>query len=187
MARRTIPSVFCLEGDWRSDLRKRDSVRPILDLMAQEDKVKYIHRDVGTVEELEFYLRKWRQRAYQRYSIGYFAFHGEKGGIWIGRKQLSLVELADLMGSSCQGRIIYLGSCSTLGAGKRAMTRFLGLTKARCVCGYTTDVDWYPSAAFEILLFDAFTKFKRRDAMDRHLRKYTGLIRELGFKAYWRE
>ena len=155
--------------------------------MGQQDGIHFIHRDVGTEEELRFYLRKWGQRGYQRYRIGYFAFHGEEGCIWIGRRKLSLEQLGELMQSRCRGKIIYFGSCATLAAGKRAMDRFLACTKARCVCGYTEEVAWYPSAAFEILLLGALIDFRRRDAADRFLRRYRGLIQELGFKAYWNQ
>jgi hypothetical protein len=41
--------VFCLEGDWSPDLRKRSSVRPLLELMEREHSVdvKAVHRNVG--------------------------------------------------------------------------------------------------------------------------------------------
>ena len=57
--RRKPHGVFCLEGEWSYSLKRAMSVEPILALLEQlEDyHVPYIHRDVGTAEELSYYLR----------------------------------------------------------------------------------------------------------------------------------
>jgi hypothetical protein len=40
--------IFCLEGQWESDLEDRCSVLPTLDTLERLGRSKYIHRDVGT-------------------------------------------------------------------------------------------------------------------------------------------
>jgi hypothetical protein len=184
MARRSTPRIFCLEGDWGSNLKDKSSVRPLLDFLVQDARIDFIYRDIGTIEELQFYIRKWGQNQYKRYSIGYFAFHGEPGCIFVGRHKLTLSELADMLGRVCEGKTIYFGSCSTLDVRKREMDAFRQATRARCVCGYNEEVDWFISAAFELLLFSALTEFSRMDAIERFLKQYRGLIKKLGFKMY---
>ena len=126
-----------------------------------------------------------RQRKYDSYNIGYFAFHGKAENICIGQKHLSLDELGELLKGSCTGKTLYFGSCSTLGIWPSKVRIFQKITKARCVCGYTLDIDWLQSAAFELLLFDALTNFKRMDAVERYLNQFKSLKTQLGFKMYW--
>ncbi|NOY06052.1 MAG: hypothetical protein GXO82_05405 [Chlorobi bacterium] len=185
MATRRKPGIFCLEGDWSPDLKERNTVRPLLQFLEQSNRINFIYRDVGTVEELQFYMNKWRQRAYRSYKIGYFAFHGEPDTILIGRKRLSLDQLGDFLEGACRGKIVYFGSCATLDIGRAKVLEFTRKTKARCVCGYTKDVDWFSSSAFELLLFSTLTRYTRMDAVERHLTSYRSLTRELGFKMYW--
>jgi len=51
--------VFCIEGIWENDLRKRSSVRPILDILQHNVSVDYIYQNCATIVELEFYIKKW--------------------------------------------------------------------------------------------------------------------------------
>jgi len=185
MARRRKPGIFCLEGDWSPNLRNQDSVRPLLQFLQQDGRIDFIHRDVGTPEELEFYVNKWSQRSYSSYRIGYFAFHGKPGRIFIGRRTLTLEQLGDIMEGACDGKIIYFGTCATLDVPRRELQEFRERTRARCVCGYTEDVDWFSSSAFDLLLFSEFIFYKRMDAIEQHLKRYKGLQRELGFRMYW--
>ena len=185
MAYRKKPGIFCLEGDWFTNLYRKGSVRSLLEFLEREGRIDFIYRDIGTPGELDFYIKKWQLRKYSSFNIGYFAFHGEPEAIFIGQKRVSLDQLGVLLAGSCRGKVIYFGSCSTLGAHPDIMKEFQRVTRAKCVCGYTIDVDWFPSAAFELLLFDALTKFKRIDAVENYLKQYRSLKNLLGFKMYW--
>ena len=50
MANVSTKGIFCLEGEWDNDLRKKRSIRPILDLLQHSNspRVDSIRRDVGT-------------------------------------------------------------------------------------------------------------------------------------------
>lgn len=148
--------IFCLEGDWSYDLRQStSSIRSLVELMRASGQVQAVYRDVGTVEEFEHYCRLWtRQKRYVDYTVGWFAMHGERGSIAIGRRSLSLDELADdLLGrGSCVGKSIYFGARSTVAVDAEDLERFREKVGARVVCGYTEDVDWMEAAAFELLL-----------------------------------
>ena len=185
MARKKKPGIFCLEGDWDKNLKDKTSVRPLLEFLDQNEHIDFIYRDVGTPNELVFYVKKWQQSRYSSYNIGYFAFHGEPDAIFIGRNKKSIEELGKLLEGACSKKTLYFGSCKTLNIGRKKILELKKITKARCVCGYTKDVNWFPCSAFELLLFYALTNYKRIDLVDKYLKKYSGLVRELGFKIYW--
>jgi hypothetical protein len=179
--------VFCLEGDWESDLRRpTPSVRALLELMDASGQVKAVYRDVGTEGELEHYARIWLdQRRYDGYRLGWLAFHGAPGLIRVGRRALSLEQLADVFGKgSCVGKMLYLGSCGTIGVEPDRLARFRQQIGASVVCGYTESVDWMEAAAFELLLLQTLGDYQRSHAALRRLRAdYGGLADRLGFRS----
>ena len=185
MPRRSKPGIFCLEGQWSPSLKDGSTVRPLLEFLANTDRINFIYRDVGTPTELRHYVEQWTRRAYGAYPIGYFAFHGDPGCLYIGGTALDLEDVGDLLAGTCEGKILYFGSCSTLQVGRGRIDAFRHRTRARSVCGYVKPIDWFPSAAFELMLFDALTCYKRLDAAERWLRtSYPGLVRQLGFRLY---
>jgi hypothetical protein len=158
----------------------------VLKVMADTGKVPYIYKDAHSIEELTLLLRQWTQRQYSRYSLAYIGYHGEPGMVWVGRKRVTLDDLADMLNGRCKGKTLYFGSCSTLRLPKREVEAFRATTKARCVMGYTTDVGWYEGIGFDVMLFGALTWYQRIDAVDKYLRKTQGpLVRRLGFKMYY--
>jgi len=54
------------------------------------------------------------------------------------------------MERKCEKRIIHFGSCSVLKYDKDKIRDFMDKTGAAVVTGYTKDVDWIESAAFEM-------------------------------------
>ena len=189
MPKRQKQGVFCLEGNWdqRNRLTSTSTVRPILDLLAGQQQIKFIHKDVETENELEYYVRKWLQSQYQAYNIGYLAFHGSPGAFRVGELQVSLDRLAEIIDGKGSGRILYFGSCSTLAINQEdEIKRFLKETKIKAVCGYNKDIDWIESAAFEVLLIDALARYQRIHAANNYLQKdYANLCKRLDFRMVW--
>lgn len=72
------PNTFCLEGEWDSDLTRRLSVRPVLELI---EAVPWRHRDVLTRPEHEYYLEKWTLDGYADFPVLWLAVHGSKTSI----------------------------------------------------------------------------------------------------------
>jgi hypothetical protein len=144
--------IFCIEGLWDPDLRVSSSVEPLLDLLNLNAWLDYIHVDAATPTEFEFYVSKWTQKRYDRFPILYIASHGSKSEIRLGREIYSIDALADLLEGKCANRFIMFSSCSTLRIDKRVLKRFLKKTGALAVCGYSVDVNWLRSTAFELLL-----------------------------------
>jgi hypothetical protein len=159
--------VFCLEGDWWNDLNQSTTVRPILELVKQapSHNIDFIYRDVGTVEDFDYYCKKWAQSRMKKYDILYLAFHGSKeGGVHVGdqrrrTKTVTLETLANILGNRLKGRIVHFGSCDTLAIDRRRIQKFLRETGAVAVTGYKDSVEWLYSAAFEVLLFDTITRY----------------------------
>ena len=186
MARRAVPGIFCVEGGWSSRLDDESSVRPLLEFLRDRGKVRFTLDEVHSLDALETVVRKWPQARYARYSLGYFGFHGQPGCLRLGRRKITLEELGEHLAGACAGKTIYFGSCSVLDIPTRRIQEFRRITKARCVAGYKSDVEWFESAAFDLLLFDALTHYKRLDAVERYLRKeQSSLSRRLGFCMYY--
>jgi hypothetical protein len=110
------PGIFCLEGNWETDLRQTTgSVRSLVELLQASGQIQAVYRDVGTDEDFEHYCKIWtHQKRYTDYAVGWFAFHGQRGTIKIGRRELCLDKIADMLGEgNCSGKSIHFDSCST--------------------------------------------------------------------------
>lgn len=189
---KTVPSpsalgVFCLES-WSGDLRNRDTVRPLLEVLADQAGLRFIHRVVDSSDQLLHYLNRWQSLG--DYRVAYVACYGSTGELHLGGDTISLKELGDALadrGVELAGRTLYLGSCAVMGVRRTHVRRLRERTGLSCVCGYAgvDGVDWLESAAFELLLFQALamTKYAQdhfalRDLIAEHRQ----LARHLEFK-----
>ena len=186
-------NVFCLEGDW-SHIRDKATIEPALELLKSngEFAFDYIHRDVGVVAELEYYLQKWVQSGLMRYPILYLAFHGNPGRIVVGdarrrESRVTLEWLAAQLEGRCKNKLIHFGSCGTLDVHGQSLNSFLRRTEALAICGYRTNTEWFESLAFEIMLLAKLQEvdWSRRGmaAVQRWLKKQAGgMVRSLKFR-----
>ena len=147
--------VFCLEGFWYGDHRDLISVIPVLELVHKHSRMPFIHHRCNTKAEFEYSIQRWKTKSFcTKYPILYLGFHGEPGFIKIGDDRVTFSDLGKLLGDSCSRSVIYFGSCSTLSLNKRTVQNFLYQSEVLAVMGYKKEVDWLPSASFEILLLD---------------------------------
>lgn len=155
--------IYCIEGLWDySGISEKSSIVPILEIIKNNTYAKFICHDAATKEEYEFYLRKWfnNKSIHGKYPILYFASHGEAGNIVLPeKKKITLKELGELLKDKCQNKILYFGTCSTLGVSSKIIKEFLKQTKALAIIGYEKEVDWVRSAAYDILNFDVMQIF----------------------------
>ena len=180
-----LSGVFAFEGDWESNLADKKSVRPLLETIHRSEGVKFIHRRIGTEEELDHYLKKWLQKGYSQYRIGQFAFHGTPGCLWIGKTEITIESLGDKINGRAGGRIIYFDSCSTVRLGNKRIEAFLATTGADAVIGFTKDVGWIVSAAFELLVLQAFCERSTARGVKNWLdSNCPGLVQGLGMKFF---
>ena len=176
-------NVFCLEGDWQKDMRDNSSIRAALMFLKENLSIKYIYKQCGTRENLEYYLTLWQQKKYADYSICYFAFHGVPESIQVGKEFVTLAELADMLQGSCQDKIIHFGSCKTLNTEPAVIKRFLEHTGALCVCGFETEINFVESSAFDMVLIEQFQQYKDMAMLDKNLRKnYRSFVKRLQVK-----
>ena len=144
--------IFCLEGLWSSDLRVGATVRPLLELLRLYSGVEYIHREYATKGEFEYYLARWTLKMYDAFPILYLSSHGMKGGIELGGELVPVADMGRMLEGKCPNRAIIFASCSTLHLSKRRLKNLLRRTGALLVCGYSVNVDWMRSTAFELML-----------------------------------
>jgi hypothetical protein len=161
-------------------------VEPLLEFLEKSDKVRHVYRRVGSRGDLLDVVSKWPQQQYRRYSVGWFAFHGGPGYLYVGRRRITLAELGEELRGACAGKLIYFGACGILDIPSGEINAFRNETQARCVAGYVEDADWYPVAAFELVLMEALTWYRRADAVHRWLTdQYPDLVGKLGFRMHY--
>ena len=193
MAKSRVHGIFCLETDWWG-VKGRATMEPVLQLLHSVDylQVPYIHRDIGTREEFEHYLRKWMQKGLRRYPVLYLGFHGEERALCVGERRgrhrlVTLDDLGELLEGACKGRVIHFGSCSTLDVHGRSLSAFLRRTGAVAIMGYREWTDWVEVSAFEVLLLGelqsaSLTK-RGMEALERRVRASAPVFaKRLGFR-----
>jgi len=177
--------IFCLEGLWHEDLRKRSTVKPILELLTLNSEIPYIHSDCATEAEFKFYIQKWKTSEYNRYPILYLAFHGLENGIIIDDEVFTLDNLSSELKGECKNRVFMLASCSSVKTDKRNLKRFLRETNALAICGYRKVVPWITSTAFELMLLSAMQNNaldgRGIEAVQRHAESISKIFKELDF------
>jgi hypothetical protein len=177
--------VFCIEGQWHRDLNERGSVLPTLELLERLGQIRFIHKDAATSDELFYFLNRWLLRQYADYRVGFFAMHGEPGQLnltdW---HSVDLDDVAAQMAGRCEGKRLYFGSCSVLRASDARLQDFLAETGAALICGFTREVDWVESAAFETVLLDVLANGQRLNAAEMRMGSahWAPLASYLGFR-----
>ena len=176
--------VFAFEGDWNPDLRNKSSIAAMLQTVHEWGGLRYIRRDIGTTDELRYYVQKWLLKRYAKYEVGYFGFHGDPGNLWLdGRRRVSLEDLEHMIRGRATGRIIHFGSCSVMKTDPARLREFHKSTGARAVVGYHNDVGDLDVVAFELLLLQALATYQRVDAPAKYLREWHPHLSEyLGFE-----
>lgn len=177
--------IFCLEGEWDKDLRQRVSVEPILQLLEGLKIAKYIHRDVATREEFEYFIDKWCQAPYRDYRVLDLAMHGGAGSINLGRDDLTLDELGAILGARRSDAIVYLGTCLTMVGDDADLKKFARLAGVKAVIGYSKVIDWVSSSSFEVVLLQQLVTHlqddRRNDVIFRRITEEHGdYARNLG-------
>ena len=174
-------NIACLESMWNGKIENRLNVLPTLELISKTQDSKFSHLTCNTREELRYNLSLLCKR---NYGVLYFAFHGSPGRIHLHRDKVTLTELAQMMNCRFSNWVIHFGTCSTLRKPKE-VEYFVEQTRVSLVTGFTKDVDWIESSAFELLLFKALLIYKSPKVVCRHLlAKYPELAHLTGFKYF---
>jgi hypothetical protein len=188
--------IFCLEKEWWGNYKRPTSVEPMLQLLSTADgwRIPYIHRNVATRSEFDYYINQWLLRRHADYPILYLAFHGSEGSILVGDGRVSDANvdfnaLRDLIDGRGNGRLIHFGTCATMGVHGNSLRSFVKTTGLSGVCGYKERVDWMDSTAFDLMFLVGLGRAPRvspvriRRAADVSCEKARRLSRGLGFHA----
>ncbi|MGY1771965.1 DUF6642 family protein [Blastococcus sp. SYSU D00813] len=175
--------IFCLEGEWEDRLTDRVSVRPALDMLMTLRGGRLIHRNAATPEEFAHYFGKWAMRRYNAFPLAYLAYHGHRGGIDLGGGVMTLDEVAALVPGKLAERVVYFGACETLAASDDDLLAFVETTGAKAVIGYTRQVRWEESAAFDFtLLPDVLESMDMRRLHARLAKRHPYFLDGLGLR-----
>lgn len=159
--------------------------------MAATPRLPVIHRTVATSADLAYYLNVWTLRRNARMGVLWLAFHGSPGKLHLGvsgRKTVTLDWLEDRLADRAHGKLIHLGSCSALrGVHGIRLNRFLRVTGALAVSGFTREVEWFQSSMFETMFMaEVMSRSHSRAglaAVDRWRKREVGsLSQSLGFR-----
>ena len=183
-----LKGVFCVEGEWDHDLTKRQSVLPTLDMLERLGSLRHIHCSAVTQEQLKYQLEKWSTARYVAYEVGFFALHGSPRHVWLSKSHsTSLEEVAGWMSGRWQGKRIYIGACSVMRGSDSYLVDFLHETGASMVCGFTKQVDWIESAAFEMVLLDRLVNSGKVNSAEQlaSSSRWAPLASHLGFRVVY--
>jgi hypothetical protein len=174
--------IACIESLGPREERK--SVRPMLEYIASVQSVPLSFHSCDTEQELvEAFRTLSRLRAD---GILYLSVHGSTGTISLANgTQLSLEQLADMLGDRFRGWVLLFGSCSTLRASPERLAQLVATTEIPLLLGYRKAVDWIESSAMDMLIFQAAQHYIDVGACWRFLkRQYPDLIERTGLAAY---
>lgn len=177
--------IFCLEADWERRLDRGLSLRPMLDLLHQWAplRVPYVHRDIATREEFDYYLHRWVQAQAARYPVLYIATHGNAGVLSIGdwrkaRNHITIDEIEEAIAGQGQGRLIHFGACDFLDLHGNRIKSFIKSTKLVAVSGYRRELDWLESTLLDTAVLAAFQRYSLTApgvrAAERHIGRTVG-------------
>lgn len=180
-----LDKILCLEGEWSEDLRRELSVEPVLQILKRRGEIQYIHRRCGTKAEFAHYLNQ--KKYFKSFRIIYLAFHGARGLLQFSPgESVTLEELPALAPGAFKGRLVYFGSCSTVKAVDERLKDFLCASGAVAVAGYTKDVNWVESSAFELMFLYWAAYYKSPHALVKRLAsRYPQMEATVGFKYYY--
>ena len=176
-------SIFSLEGDWDRDLTSKNGVKYALDYLNANLDIDVIHRNCGTEDNFNYYLKEYLQPKYDNYTILYLAFHGWSNQLKAVDAYIELEDISEMCENSLRGKIVYFASCLTLNIEKKRIVDFLNKTKALAVFGYEESIDFNESMAMDILVMPILQKYKDMRKVEKDINNnYSQLADKLKFK-----
>ena len=184
-----MTGIYCIEWTWGESY----SVKKPLSLVAEVHEVSKIHRVVGNAEDFGKSLTSWSRRIMKNvdYAILYLGFHGFAKGLQVQagddsplHKYVRWEQIADLVADRgpdewrWEQSLIHFGACSTMDAADSDLEAFLRETKVEAISGYTRDVRWMASTAFDLMYLDALLTEVAADGIDGVTARTAGICRD---------
>lgn len=182
MARRKMPAIWAMESKWSSSVRDVRSVTPALEALEAVGAARYAHVAINSPQDFIAQLKRLGQKQHDRFTIGYIAMHGSPGKVYAGRKSIDLLSVGEeLPPAALKKKVLHFGSCSVL-TDEDQQQELLKALGVKAITGFTENVDWMESLAFELLLFNALSYYQRSTYAEKYIRKHHGEFAErLGF------
>ncbi|WP_066909197.1 DUF6642 family protein [Millisia brevis] len=183
MGNTTLPGIFCIESDWVISMESKQSVEPALQALERAGYIRLIRRSANTAAELELYLDRWFEYRLRSFTLAYLGFHGTARTLHLRDQELNLPHLAGLIHGRAEGKVLHFGSCRAMAGDEQELQQFCRATGAAAITGYTKNIEWLESSAFELLLLpELMDAVRMKSAHDRIVRRYPDLAERLGFR-----
>ena len=201
--KKTERGVFCIES--RSD--DDPSFEPTLRLLAEQLDFSILNRAVrrvGTRRDLAREIADWGNRSNLKYPVLWLTGHGSGGRFFVddtaGNRNVdlqALIEIAEDGEYSWSGCLLHFGAYSTLATHGDECRDLLEKTDLEAISGYSKDVFWIPSLAFEMLYMQFLQRLLAISSSDKGVdqdvladcrdqifdsRMCSGLVDHLGFR-----
>jgi hypothetical protein len=172
-----------MEGKWSPRVTDVRSVTPILEALEQAGRARSATHHLHDADDLKVAFRRWGQKQHAGFNIGYVALHGSPGAVHVGRSKVDLFELGqDLPRKKLKSKVLHFDSCSVMDLAPKDRKELRAAMGVKVLTGFTEEVEWFESMAFELLLFDTFTWYKRSDAAESYIKKnHSQMAKRLGF------
>ena len=163
----TERGVYCIESQDDGG----PSFEPSLRLLAGQLDFSILGtavKRVRTRRDLTRQIAEWGSRQDYKYPILWLSGHGSSGGFLVddtaGNRRVdlrALIEIAEDGEFDWSGTILHFGACSTLATDDGDCRDLLDKTGLEAISGYSKDVYWTQSLAFEML----YMQFLQRELM----------------------
>ncbi|WP_433533787.1 DUF6642 family protein [Micromonospora sp. CA-249363] len=160
---------------------------PTLELLERLRQIRYIHRDVATLDELRYYLDQWLSRRYAAYEVGIFAIDGSPGRLRLSKRhELDLAELMSWLQGRCSGKRLYFDCGTILRVPESTLDDIVEQTGAAMVCGFTRTIDWIESSAFDTVLIERLANGQKANSVGQLVdsARWAPLAQHLGFRMF---
>lgn len=174
------PGIWCMEGKWFPAVTDVHSVQVILKALQDAKRIRLAFHHLNTPADLDHQLQQWKKHS--SYKIGYLALHGEPGTVFVDGKPVTMEKMAESAAGALTGKHLHFGSCEVMPAGEKQRQQLRRSLGARSISGFTKEVEWFESLAFELLLFDALTYYDGDPRTEAYLKDAAGsLWKRTGF------
>jgi hypothetical protein len=172
-----------MEAKWSTRVHDVRTVHPVLSALEQAGVARFVQNHINDEDDLAASLQRWGRPGQKSFGIGYVAMHGSPGEVNIAGRSVPLLTLTQrIPRRPLTSKVLHFGSCSVLDGAPSDRRELRAAFGVRALTGFTEDVDWFESMAFELILFDVLTRYRRMDAADAYIRHHhRSLARRLGF------
>lgn len=185
MSKRTAKGIISLES-WDGSNSENASMQPILRFVSDFHGTKNYYKFLYTPEEMKYILNNVPTR---NFSLLYLALHGNPEKIHTGMYtefEISLNDLAEMMGKRFQGFGLHLASCAVMSSSQESIYDFMDKTGILFMSGYTKYVDFISSSLVDISIINSWMFARNYKLMFEKMFKSSirQLLNENGFTYY---